>query len=198
MALSGGLGGREGMEGGSWVVKMITSHDRQGIDKHDAMVDVEPRGSVARRPAAASNAARSGQAHCSSRVRTQRCLVTDGRRLAAPPRRRCCAGALCRISSGAERQSRRGGSHAEVGIDITDQTPKLLEYETAESSDVIVTMGCGDACPIFPCNPVFLGKRYEDWKHDDPAGQGVDAVRPTRGEIKKRIEGLLADLVPSA
>jgi arsenate reductase len=67
---------------------------------------------------------------------------------------------------------------AEVGIDITDQTPKLLEYETAQDSDVIITMGCGDACPIFP------GKRYEDWKLDDPAGQGVDAVRPIRDEIK--------------
>jgi arsenate reductase len=77
----------------------------------------------------------------------------------------------------------------EVGIDITDQTPKLLEYETAQDSDVIITMGCGDACPIFP------GKRYEDWKLEDPAGQGVAAVRPIRDEIKVRIEGLLADLL---
>jgi len=81
---------------------------------------------------------------------------------------------------------------AEVGIDITDQTPKLLEYETARDSDVIITMGCGDACPIFP------GKRYEDWKLDDPAGQGVDAVRPIRDDIKTRIEALLADLIPAA
>ncbi|GIM91983.1 arsenate reductase ArsC [Paractinoplanes toevensis] len=80
---------------------------------------------------------------------------------------------------------------AEVGIDITDQTPKLLEYETAQDSDVIVTMGCGDACPVFP------GKRYEDWKLDDPAGKGVEAVRPIRDEIKTRIEALLADLVPA-
>ena len=78
----------------------------------------------------------------------------------------------------------------EVGIDITDQRPKILEYDTVESSDVIVTMGCGDACPYFP------GKRYEDWKLDDPAGQGVEAVRPIRDEIKVRIEKLLADLVP--
>ena len=78
----------------------------------------------------------------------------------------------------------------EVGIDITDQQPKILEYDTVESSDVIVTMGCGDACPYFP------GKRYEDWKLDDPAGQGVEAVRPIRDEIKVRIEKLLADLVP--
>jgi arsenate reductase len=81
---------------------------------------------------------------------------------------------------------------AEVGIDITDQTPKKLEWETARSSDVIITMGCGDACPIFP------GKRYEDWKLDDPAGKGVESVRPIRDEIKARIEALLADLIPAA
>jgi arsenate reductase len=80
---------------------------------------------------------------------------------------------------------------AEVGIDITGHTPKLLEYETAQESDVIITMGCGDACPVFP------GKRYEDWKLADPAGQGVEAVRPIRDEIKVRIEALLADLSPA-
>jgi len=79
----------------------------------------------------------------------------------------------------------------EVGIDITDQTPKLLEYAAAESSDVIVTMGCGDTCPVFP------GKRYEDWKLDDPAGQGVEAVRPIRDEIRGRVEKLLAELHPT-
>ncbi|MBQ0906208.1 arsenate reductase ArsC [Micromonospora sp. U21] len=79
----------------------------------------------------------------------------------------------------------------EVGIDITDQTPKLLEYATSESSDVIVTMGCGDACPVFP------GKRYEDWKLDDPAGQGVESVRPIRDEIRRRVEKLLAELRPT-
>ncbi|MEU7779013.1 arsenate reductase ArsC [Micromonospora parva] len=76
----------------------------------------------------------------------------------------------------------------EVGIDITDQTPKLLEYATAETSDVIVTMGCGDTCPVFP------GKRYEDWKLDDPAGKGVESVRPIRDEIRTRVENLLSDL----
>ncbi|MEU7611046.1 arsenate reductase ArsC [Micromonospora sp. NPDC049204] len=80
----------------------------------------------------------------------------------------------------------------EVGIDITDQTPKLLEYTTAESSDVIITMGCGDACPVFP------GKRYEDWKLDDPAGQGVEAVRPIRDDIRTRVQALLTDLIPVA
>ena len=80
----------------------------------------------------------------------------------------------------------------EVGIDITDQTPRRLEYETAQDSDIIITMGCGDACPVFP------GKRYEDWKLEDPAGKGVQAVRPIRDEIKVRIEALLADLIPTA
>jgi arsenate reductase len=77
---------------------------------------------------------------------------------------------------------------AEVGIDITDQKPKPLEYATAESSDVIVTMGCGDACPVFP------GKRYEDWKLDDPAGRSIEAVRPIRDDIGRRVRALLADL----
>lgn len=76
----------------------------------------------------------------------------------------------------------------EVGIDITSQNPKKLDWDTAQASDVIVTMGCGDACPIFP------GKRYEDWKLDDPAGLGVDAVRPIRDEIRARVETLLDDL----
>ncbi|MDZ5445097.1 arsenate reductase ArsC [Micromonospora sp. 4G57] len=76
----------------------------------------------------------------------------------------------------------------EVGIDIAYQTPKLLEYETAESSDVIMTMGCGDACPVFP------GKRYEDWKLEDPAGKGIEAVRPIHDEIRARVEQLLAEL----
>ncbi|MEU4782217.1 arsenate reductase ArsC [Micromonospora sp. NPDC023633] len=79
----------------------------------------------------------------------------------------------------------------EVGIDISAQTPTLLEYATAESSDVIVTMGCGDACPVFP------GRRYEDWQLEDPAGKGVEAVRPIRDEIRARVERLLRELVPA-
>jgi arsenate reductase len=78
----------------------------------------------------------------------------------------------------------------EVGIDITDQTPKKLEYTTARAADVIITTGCGDACPVFP------GKRYEDWKLDDPAGLGVAAVRPIRDEIGRRVRELVAELVP--
>jgi arsenate reductase len=77
---------------------------------------------------------------------------------------------------------------AEVGIDITTSTPRLLDYETAEASDVLVTMGCGDVCPSFP------GKRYLDWQLDDPAGQDVEAVRPIRDEIRRRVEQLLAEL----
>ena len=77
---------------------------------------------------------------------------------------------------------------AEVGIDITADTPKLLDYDTAYASDVIITMGCGDVCPVFP------GKRYLDWTLDDPAGQGVEAVRPIRDEIRTRVEGLAKEL----
>ena len=79
---------------------------------------------------------------------------------------------------------------AEVGVDITAEQPKILTTEAVQASDVVVTMGCGDACPIFP------GKRYEDWELDDPAGQGIDSVRPIRDEIRRRIEALLADLLP--
>ncbi|GGY06879.1 arsenate reductase ArsC [Streptomyces hiroshimensis] len=76
----------------------------------------------------------------------------------------------------------------EVGIDISAETPKVLTVEAVQSSDVVITMGCGDACPYFP------GKRYLDWKLEDPAGQGVDAVRPIRDDIEQRVRGLLADL----
>ena len=79
----------------------------------------------------------------------------------------------------------------EVGIDITANTPQKLEWETARGSDVIITMGCGDACPVFP------GKRYEDWALDDPAGQGIEAVRPIRDEIRKRVQALVDDLLPA-
>jgi arsenate reductase len=76
----------------------------------------------------------------------------------------------------------------EVGIDITAEQPKPLEYDTARTSDVIVTMGCGDACPV------FLGKRYEDWQLTDPAGQPVEVVRAVRDEIRTRVEKLLTEL----
>jgi len=78
---------------------------------------------------------------------------------------------------------------AEEGIDIAGERPKVLTTSAVQESDVVVTMGCGDECPYFP------GKRYEDWVLDDPAGQGIDAVRPIRDEIRRRVEALLADLV---
>lgn len=77
----------------------------------------------------------------------------------------------------------------EVGIDISNEQPKVLTLVVVQVSDVVVTMGCGDACPIFP------GKRYEDWVLEDPAGQGIEAVRVIRDEIKRRVEALLADLL---
>ena len=80
---------------------------------------------------------------------------------------------------------------AEEGIDLTAQVPRILTTESVEESDVVITMGCGDACPFFP------GKRYEDWVLDDPAGKGVDSVRPIRDEIRRRVEQLLGELVPA-
>jgi arsenate reductase (thioredoxin) len=80
---------------------------------------------------------------------------------------------------------------AEVGIDISDQRPKVLTPDAVEASDVVITMGCGDACPVLP------GKRYLDWELDDPAGKGVESVRPIRDEIEKRIRRLLDELLPA-
>ena len=79
----------------------------------------------------------------------------------------------------------------EVGIDITAERPKLLTTDAVETADVVITMGCGDTCPIFP------GKRYEDWELEDPAGQGLDAVRPIRDDIRSRIEKLVGELLPA-
>jgi arsenate reductase (thioredoxin) len=80
---------------------------------------------------------------------------------------------------------------AEVGIDIANETPKILTDQAVRESDVVITMGCGDTCPFYP------GKRYEDWVLDDPAGQGIDAVRPIRDEIRRRVENLIGQLVPA-
>ncbi|MCU1682500.1 MAG: arsC1 [Amycolatopsis sp.] len=79
---------------------------------------------------------------------------------------------------------------AELGQDLSQEFPKPLTTEAVQAADVVITMGCGDACPIFP------GKRYLDWQLDDPAGQGIDAVRPIRDEIDRRVRALLAELVP--
>lgn len=77
----------------------------------------------------------------------------------------------------------------ELGIDIANQKPKILTPEAVQQSDVVITMGCGDACPYYP------GKRYEDWKLDDPAGQGIEPVRLIRDEIKARVETLLGEIL---
>ena len=81
---------------------------------------------------------------------------------------------------------------AEVGIDIANNVPKVLTPEAVQASDVVITMGCGDACPFYP------GKRYEDWVLEDPAGQSIESVRVIRDEIKRRVEALLLELLPSS
>jgi arsenate reductase (thioredoxin) len=78
---------------------------------------------------------------------------------------------------------------AEIGIDISHNSPKVLTNDAVEQSDAVITMGCGDVCPFYP------GKRYEDWVLDDPAGQGIESVRVIRDEIKARVEALLAELL---
>ncbi|NUS34923.1 MAG: arsenate reductase ArsC [Pseudarthrobacter sp.] len=80
---------------------------------------------------------------------------------------------------------------AEVGIDLSAEIPKILTTEAVSDSDVVITMGCGDECPYFP------GKRYEDWVLEDPAGKGVDSVRPIRDQIRSRVEALIASLTPA-
>ena len=81
---------------------------------------------------------------------------------------------------------------AEVGIDISAQSPKILTPDAVETSDVVITMGCGDACPVFP------GVRYRDWELPDPAGKGIVAVRPIRDEIKTRVQALIDELTASS
>ncbi|GAB3109818.1 arsenate reductase ArsC [Janibacter alkaliphilus] len=115
-------------------------------------------------------------------------------------RSQMAAGYLAHLSGGAV-EVRSAGSEpaetvnpvaveamAEEGIDLSAQQPRVLTSEAVQASDVVVTMGCGDACPIFP------GKRYEDWALDDPAGQGLAAVRPIRDAIRGRVERLIEQL----
>ena len=122
------------------------------------------------------------------RLRPQRRALADG-------------GRLLTTSRGARVEVRSAGSApgdavnpvateamAEEGIDISAEQPKVLTPEAVQASDVVMTMGCGDACPIFP------GKRYEDWVLEDPAGQGLEVVRPIRDEIRRRVLALLAEL----
>ena len=111
------------------------------------------------------------------------------------------AAGFMRELSGGRIEVRSGGSEpghqinpmaiaamAEEGIDISQQVPQLMTTEQVRDSDVVITMGCGDTCPIFP------GKRYEDWELTDPAGRSLDEVRPIRDEIKRRVESLLAEI----
>ena len=118
-------------------------------------------------------------------------------------RSQMAAGYMTALSNGAV-DVRSGGSEpgtevnpmaiavmAEEGIDISHEVPQLMTTEQVRASDVVITMGCGDVCPIFP------GKRYEDWELVDPKGKSIDEVRPIRDDIKARITALLAELVPA-
>jgi len=118
-------------------------------------------------------------------------------------RSQMAAGYMTALSNGAV-DVRSGGSEpgteinpmaiavmAEEGIDISREVPQLMTTEQVRASDVVITMGCGDVCPIFP------GKRYEDWELVDPKGKSIDEVRPIRDDIKARITALLAELVPA-
>ncbi|MFV8185126.1 arsenate reductase ArsC [Streptomyces sp. AF1B] len=78
----------------------------------------------------------------------------------------------------------------EIGIDLSARTPKILTTQAVQASDIVITMGCGDACPVFP------GKRYLDWQLDDPAGQGVEAVRTIRDAIEARVRALISEIAP--
>jgi len=119
-------------------------------------------------------------------------------------RSQMAAGYMRELSGGAV-EVRSGGSEpgdqinpiavqamAEEGIDISQAVPQLMTTEQVRESDVVITMGCGDVCPIFP------GKRYEDWELVDPKGKSIDEVRPIRDDIKQRIQALLAEILPAA
>ena len=121
------------------------------------------------------------------------CVHNAGRSQMAAGYVRHLAGDRVRVLSGGSEPADRLNPvavavMAEEGIDIAQEVPSILETEQVRSSDVVVTMGCGDACPVFP------GKRYEDWEIDDPAGQDADAVRRIRDDIRSRVEGLLSSL----
>jgi protein-tyrosine-phosphatase len=125
------------------------------------------------------------------------CVHNAGRsQMAAGFLRELSAGRVEVLSAGSEPKDQLNPvavqAMAEVGIDIAGNTPKVLTTEAVKGSDVVITMGCGDTCPIFP------GKRYEDWDLTDPAGRPIDEVRPIRDEIERRVRALLAELVPAA
>jgi arsenate reductase len=121
------------------------------------------------------------------------CIHNAGRSQMAAGWLRHLAGDHVRIYSGGSEPAHQVNPAAiaamsEIGIDISRETPKLFTTETVQAADVVITMGCGDTCPIFP------GKNYQDWPLEDPAGQGVDAVRPIRDEIGARVKTLLTEL----
>ena len=121
------------------------------------------------------------------------CIHNAGRsQMAAAYTRHLSGGAVEVLSAGSEPADQVNPSAvaamAEEGIDITAETPKILTTDAVKASDVVITMGCGDTCPIFP------GKRYEDWVLEDPAGKGVESVSPIRDDIKTRVLALLDEL----
>ena len=121
-------------------------------------------------------------------LRAQCGAVTNGCRLGSPPRTRPRRCLFWRLEPWHAVNAAAIEAMNEVGIDIANESPKLFDVEHVKAADAVITMGCGDACPIFP------GKRYEDWALEDPAGLGVDAVRPIRDEIRHRVVELLNDL----
>ena len=125
------------------------------------------------------------------------CIHNAGRsQMAAGYLRELAGGRVEVLSAGSEPKDQVNPvaieAMAEEGIDIAGNTPKVLTVEAVKEADVVITMGCGDACPIFP------GKRYEDWELDDPAGQQLEMVRGVRDDIKGRVEALLAEIAPVA
>lgn len=122
------------------------------------------------------------------------CIHNAGRsQMAAGLLERAAAGRVDVRSAGSEPAGQVNpavlAAMLELDIDLAAEQPKLLTSDAVSEADVVITMGCGDACPIFP------GKRYLDWKLDDPAGQDLDAVRPIRDDIDRRVRALLAELV---
>ncbi len=123
------------------------------------------------------------------------CVHNAGRsQMAAGYMKELSGGRVEVLSAGSEPKDRINPTAieamAEVGIDIADNVPKILTTEAVKASDVVITMGCGDTCPIFP------GKRYEDWELEDPAGKDIVTVRRVRDDIKGRVEALLAEILP--
>ena len=124
------------------------------------------------------------------------CIHNAGRSQMAAGYMRALSGGAVEVRSGGSEPGNQinpvaVAAMAEEGIDISAAIPQLMTTEQVRDSDVVITMGCGDVCPIFP------GKRYEDWELTDPKGKSIDDVRPIRDDIKARIEGLLAELLPA-